>query len=64
MSICKTTANSSTVGNENVVLGLFWGQDGGREYSNEKVGLQVIAEKMKICSYIRVGKNHYTHVVC
>jgi hypothetical protein len=48
MSICKTTANSSTVGNEHVVLGLFWGQDVGREYSNEKVGLQVIAENMKM----------------
>jgi len=26
---------------------------------NKKVGLRVIAEKMKICSYLHVGNNPY-----
>jgi len=39
LSICTATANSSTVGNENVVLGLFLGVNGGGENCNKKVGL-------------------------
>ena len=39
LSIYTATTNSSTVGNENVVLGFFWGEDGGGENSNKKVGL-------------------------
>ena len=35
----------------------------GGENSNKKVGLLVIAEKMKTCSYHHVGKNRYTHDV-
>ena len=63
LSVCTATANSSTVWNENVVLGLFLGEDGGGVNSNKKVGLRVIAEKMKICSYLLVGKNPYSHDV-
>ena len=63
LSICTATANGSTVGNENVVLGLFLEEDGGGVNSNKKVGLRVIAEKMKICSYLLVGKNPYSHDV-
>jgi hypothetical protein len=50
--ICTATANTS-YGNKNVVLGFFFR---GRvvEYSEKKVGLRVIAEKMKGCSYLRV----------
>jgi len=39
LSICTATANGSTVGNENVVLGLFLEEDGGGVNSNKKVGL-------------------------
>jgi hypothetical protein len=56
LSICTAKANNSTVGNENVVLGLFLGVGGN---SNKKVGLRVIAEKLKICSYLHAGKNSY-----
>ena len=61
LSICTATANSCTVGDENVVLGLFWGEDGGGEISNKKLRLRVIAENMKICSYVHVEKNSYLH---
>jgi hypothetical protein len=39
LSICTATTNSYTVGNENVVLGLFWGEDGVGKHSNKKVVL-------------------------
>jgi hypothetical protein len=58
LSLC-TAANSCTVGNENVVLGLFWGSNGGVKNSSNKVGLCIIAEKMKICTYLHVGKHSY-----
>jgi hypothetical protein len=58
LSICKAIANSCTVGKENVLLGLFGGGD-----SSKNVGLRVIAEKTKICSYLHVGKNRYMHDV-
>jgi len=43
LSIYTATANSCTVGNENILLGFFVG---GWD-SNQKVVLQVIAEKIK-----------------
>jgi hypothetical protein len=58
LSICTATTNTSTVGNENLLLGFFlmgkcvWN-------SNKQEGLWVIAEKMKICSYLHVWKNPY-----
>jgi len=61
ISIYTATANSCSVGNENVVLGLFWGEDRGGEISNKKLRLRVIAEKMKICSYVHFGQNSYLH---
>jgi len=42
LSIYTATANSWTVGNENVLLGFFLGQRFGGD-SNQKVVLQVIA---------------------
>jgi len=58
LSIYTATANSCTVGNENVLLVCFvWGD------SNQKVVLRVIAEKMKICSYLHVRNNPYTQEV-
>ena len=54
LSIYTATANSCTVGNENVLLGFFWEGD-----SNHKVVLQVIAEKVKICTYLQVRNNPY-----
>jgi len=56
LSIYTATANSWTVGNENVVLGFFEGVGGD---SNKKVVLWVIAEKMKICSNLHVRNNQY-----
>ena len=43
LSIYTATANSCTVGNENILLGFFVG---GWD-SNQKIVLQVIAEKIK-----------------
>ena len=55
LSIYTATANSCTVGNENVLLGFFF----VRGDSNQKVVLRVIAEKMKICTYLHVRNNPY-----
>jgi len=54
LSIYTATANSFTVGNENVLFGFFVGGD-----SNKKVVLGVIAEKMNICTYLHVRNNKY-----
>ena len=54
--IFTATANTS-VGNENVILGFFLGEVVGNIL--KKVGLGVIAEKMKVCSYLCVSKNPY-----
>jgi len=54
LSIYTATANSFTVGNENVLLGFLCGD------SNPKVVLRVIAEKMKIFTYLHVRNNPYT----
>jgi hypothetical protein len=54
LSISTSSAKNCSVGNGNVLLDFFGGGD-----SNIKVGLQVIVEKMKICSYLRVGKCPY-----
>jgi len=56
-SVFLDNSNSCTVGNENVLLRLFfWG--GGR-VSTGWVGLCVIAEKTKIYPHFRVVKNPY-----
>ena len=47
LSLYTATANSCTVGNENVLVGFIGGGVGD---SNKKVVLRVIAEKMKICT--------------
>jgi hypothetical protein len=57
LSIYTATANGCTVGNENVLLGFFCG-GGGLDFS-KIVFVRVIAEKMKICSYLLVGNNSY-----
>jgi len=58
LSIYTATANSCTVWNENVLLGFFvWGD------SNQKLVLRVIAEKLKICTYLHVKDNPYTQDV-
>jgi len=58
LSIYTATANSCTFGGENVLLGFFvWGD------SNQKVVLRVIAEKMKICTYLHLRNNPYTQDV-
>jgi len=54
LSVYKTTANSCTVGNENVLLEFFVGGD-----SYQKVVPLVIAEKMKICTYLHIRNNPY-----
>jgi hypothetical protein len=59
LSIYTATANSCTVGNENVLLGFFVGEGD----CNQNVGLRVIREKMKICSCLYVVKNPYPHDV-
>jgi hypothetical protein len=56
LSIYTATANSCTFGSENVLLGFFLGVGGD---CNKNVGLQVIAEKIKICSYLHAGGNPY-----
>jgi len=62
LSIYTATANSCTVGNENVLLGFFVsGWSGGD--SNAKLVLRVIAEKMKICTYLHVRNNPYMQEV-
>ena len=54
LSIYTATANSCTVGNENVFLEFFvWGN------SDQKLVLRVIAEKLKICTYRHVRNNPY-----
>jgi len=55
LSIYTATANSRTVGNENVLLCFFVG--GGD--SNQKVVLRVTAEKIKICTYLHARNNPY-----
>jgi len=62
LSIYTATANSCTVGNENVLLEFFgkWWSGGD---SNKKVVLRVIAVPMKICSYLHVRNNPYTQDV-
>jgi len=57
LSIYTDTANT-TVGNENVLVGFIFLR-GGFGNILKKVGLQVILEKMKICSYLHVWKNPY-----
>ena len=57
LSIYTATANSWTVGNENVLLEFFW--EGGEGGFNKKVVLWVIAEKKKICTYLHVRNNPY-----
>ena len=48
-----TTPANTTVGNENVLVGFFF--LGGRVGNIlQKVGVQVILEKMIICSYVHV----------
>jgi len=54
LSVYTATANSFTVGNENVLLGFFVGGD-----SNKKVVLGVIVKKMNICTYLHVRNNPY-----
>ena len=44
------------------VTGIFFLREGG-DSNNNKVGLQVIAEKMKICSYVHVRKYPYPRYV-
>jgi len=62
LCIYTATGNSCTVGNENVLLGFFWGLCGRRVYFSKHVVLQVIAEKMKIyCLHVR--NNPYTQDV-
>ena len=56
LSIYMAGAKTSTVKNEMIYCDCFLGIGGGGGDSNEKVGLQVIAEKMKICSCLHVGK--------
>ena len=58
LSIYTATANSCTVGNENVLLGFFVWRD-----SSQKVVLRVIAEKMKISTYLHVRNSPYTQDV-
>jgi hypothetical protein len=53
LSICTATANSWTVGSENVLCG----GGVGDKISTRWVDLHVTAEKMKIYSSIHVGKN-------
>ena len=62
LSIYTATVNSCTVGDENVLLGFFWGLCGRRVYFSKHVVLQVIAEKMKIC-YFHVRNNPYPQYV-
>ena len=50
LSMYIATANSCTVGNENVLLGFLGGGD-----FNNNVRLRVIVERMKICLYLHVG---------
>ena len=58
LSICAASEKNCSFGNGNVLLEFFSG--GGLGWnSDNKVGLQVIAEKMNICSYFRVGKCPY-----
>jgi len=58
MSIFLANLNGSIIGNEDVLLSLFWGWWVGGRVCTGWVGLQVNAEKMKIYSYIHVGKSH------
>jgi len=55
LSLYTATGNSCTVGNENVLVGFFCG---GRD-SNQKVVLLVIAERMKICTYLHIRNIPY-----
>jgi len=61
LSICTATTNTSTVGNGNMLLGfcVCVCVCGGGLNSNKKVGLRVIAEKLKICSFLHVEENPY-----
>jgi hypothetical protein len=53
-SICTASADNCSVGNGNVLLEFFfWKAEGD---SNNNVVLQVIGEKMKIYSYLYIGK--------
>jgi hypothetical protein len=60
LSICTASEKNCSVGNGNVLLEFFLGGGEGLVVnSDSKVGLQIIAEKMKICSYFHVGKCPY-----
>jgi len=61
LSIYTFTANSCTVCIENVLLKFFLGGEveGVEGNSNKKVGLRVIAGKMKICSCLHVRNKPY-----
>jgi len=58
LSICTASEKNCSVGNGNVVLEFLSGRGLGGN-SDNKVDLQVIAEKMKMCSYFHVGKCPY-----
>jgi len=60
LSVYAATANSCIVVNENMLLGFFV-LGGG--YSNQKVVLRVIAEKIKKCTYVYIRNNPYTQYV-
>jgi len=62
LSIYTASAKNCSVGNGNVLLAFFFLREGG-DSNNNKVGLQVIAEKMKICSYVHVRKYPYPRYV-
>jgi len=55
LSLYTATGNSCTLGDENVLVGIFCG---GRD-SNQKVVLQVFAERMEICTCLHVRNNTY-----
>jgi hypothetical protein len=57
LSIYTATTNFCTVGNEKVLLGLFW--RGFEVGSKKKVLLSIIAGNMKICTYFHVRNNLY-----
>ena len=57
LSVCTASEKNCSVGSGNVLLEFFFMERVGGVVvnSDSKVCLQIIAEKMKICSYFYVG---------
>jgi hypothetical protein len=62
LSICTATGKDSSFGNKIILLGFLGVTWVGKNYS-KKLGMLVIAERMKMCCYLHMEKNPYVQLV-